>query len=194
MPSRVEHSSSAMSYVTGDACDQKLANAIEDAFAHCFRASHNTILVGGADEPLYQPATADQPAKLHYRADFPASALHEAAHWCIAGEARRQQEDFGYRYIGGPRTDAQQAAFFRLELHAQSLERRFAQASGLGFRPSADNLDADLSGFSQAIDAFEPRLVRWLDAASGVRARRLLAVLPTVQRVVFSNAQGASDD
>lgn len=194
MPSSVEHPISVASSVVRDACDQKLADAIEDAFAHCFRVSHNTILVGGADEPLYQPATADQPAKLHYRADFPASALHEAAHWCIAGEARRQQEDFGYRYIGGPRTDAEQMAFFRLELHTQSLERRFAQASGLGFRPSADNLEADLTGFSQAIDAFETQLVGWLDAASGARARRLLAILPTVQRVVFSNAQGACDD
>ena len=40
-------------------------------------------MVGGAAEPLYLPDRGTRTAELHYREDFAASALHEAAHWCI---------------------------------------------------------------------------------------------------------------
>ena len=71
--------------------DRLKAEAIAAAFAWCFYREFNTELVGGAPEPLYRPGSTTGPAQLMYREDFPASALHEAAHWCIAGKARRQQ-------------------------------------------------------------------------------------------------------
>ncbi len=157
--------------------DRLMAEAIGAAFAWCFYREFNTELVGGAPEPLYRPGSASGPAQLMYREDFPASALHEAAHWCIAGKARRQQEDFGYHYIAGPRTVEQQAVFFALELRAQCLEKQFAKAAGMDFLPSADNFQADLVAFSGQIQALEPELLNWLDSSAGERARRFIACL-----------------
>ena len=157
-----------------DRDDRRLADAIEKTFAQCFAQDYRTELVGGALEPLYEPASSAQPARLLYREDFPASALHEVAHWCVAGEARRQRVDFGYPYIAGPRSADQQATFFALELRTQSLEKQFAQAAGLDFLPSADNLQADLNGFGGDIVAYEPQLLDWLARPAGARARRFI--------------------
>ena len=157
-----------------DTDDRRLAGAIEQTFAQCFAQNYQTQLVGGALEPLYQPASSGQPARLLYREDFPASALHEVAHWCVAGKARRKLEDFGYPYIPEPRSPDQQATFFALELRTQSLEKQFAHAAGLDFLPSADNLQADLNGFGGDIVAYEPQLLDWLARPAGARARRFI--------------------
>ena len=170
--------------------DEALAGFIASAFEDCF-ASYDTVLVGGAEEPLYLPSQGGEPAKLVFREDFPASALHEIAHWCIAGVGRRQQEDFGYEYIGGPRSSAQQDAFFSAELKTQSLERAFAAALGLAFRPSADNLQADVEAFSAALDAHERSLQDWLTRPSGERARRFLRRLSLLKR---SLSEGSAND
>jgi elongation factor P hydroxylase len=167
---------------TGNTDDRRLAEAIEETFAQCFAQDYGTELVGGALEPLYQPGSLARPARLLYREDFPASALHEVAHWCVAGEARRKLEDFGYLYIAGPRTPDQQATFFALELRAQSLEKQFAESAGLEFLPSADNLHADLNGFGGDIVAYEPQLLDWLARPAGARARRFIQGLKSTFR------------
>ena len=115
---------------------------LEAVFDACFAAALRTRLEGGADEPLYQPAQA--PGRyhvLHYRQDYFASALHEVAHWCIAGPQRRLQTDFGYWYAPDGRSPAQQRAFERVECAPQALEWFFAKACGHRFRVSVDNLD-----------------------------------------------------
>ena len=43
--------------------DEALAGSIASAFEDCF-ASFDTVLVGGAEEPLYRPSQGDEPAKL----------------------------------------------------------------------------------------------------------------------------------
>lgn len=114
---------------------------LEAVFAQCFRAQYRTRLCGGAAEPLYQPAAEQgQMHLLWYREDFFASALHETAHWCIAGEQRRQQLDFGYWYAPDGRTAQQQQAFEAVEYQPQALEWFFSRACGYPFRLSADNL------------------------------------------------------
>lgn len=115
---------------------------IEAVFARCFRARYDVILKGGLDEPLYTPAAQGRPAVVGYRLDYAASALHEVAHWCIAGASRRGQPDYGYWYSPDGRTPQQQADFARVEARPQALERLFAAACGLPFRLSLDNLDA----------------------------------------------------
>jgi len=85
--------------------------------------------------------------------------------------------DFGYTYLPPPRDAFAQQRFFALELRTQSLEKRFAQAAGLPFQPSADNLQAGVTQFAQQIAAFEPQLERWLSASRDDRARRLLDAL-----------------
>ncbi len=115
---------------------------LERVFAECFYRDYATVLVGGAPEPLYLPASeAGGVHRIHYREDYFASALHEVAHWCIAGERRRGLTDFGYWYSPDGRTAEQQRAFERVEYRPQALEWHFARACGYRFRVSADNLD-----------------------------------------------------
>lgn len=120
------------------------AQTLEQVFSDCFRKNSNAILQGGYSEPLYQPAaTAGQFNVLRYREDFFASALHEVAHWCIAGSARRKQVDFGYWYAPDGRNASQQKAFENVEYKPQALEWFFAKACGYRFRISVDNLNAE---------------------------------------------------
>ena len=166
-----------MMSILGNITDTELARGISAVFAASLGDDYHTELVGGASEPFYKPADGGAPAQLYFREDFPASALHEVAHWCIAGIKRRRQEDFGYHYIAGPRDARQQAAFFELELHTQSLESAFARALGLEFQPSADNLQADIDGFAAAIEAHTRALEAWLASPAGTRARRFIQAL-----------------
>ena len=171
----------------GNITDTELARGISAVFAASLGDDYHTELVGGASEPLYKPADGGAPAQLYFREDFPASALHEVAHWCIAGIQRRGQEDFGYHYIAGPRDARQQAAFFELELHTQSLERAFARALGLEFQPSADNLRADIDGFAAAIEAHTCALEAWLASPAGTRARRFIQALEQASGCLTQN-------
>ena len=132
---------------------------VEAVFSRCFLESANTRLSGGYCEPLYQPAIkAGQLNVLRYREDFFASALHEVAHWCIAGSTRRLQTDFGYWYAPDGRNVAQQKAFENVEYKPQALEWFFARACGYNFRVSADNLDG-CSAEQGPNDAFELRVL-----------------------------------
>lgn len=97
-------------------------------------------MVGGFDEPEYIPGNASQPASIRYRFDYVQSALHEVAHWCVAGEARRKLHDYGYWYAPDGRNAAQQAKFYEVESRPQALEWLFSSAAGISFRPSLDNL------------------------------------------------------
>ena len=139
-------------------------------FAVCFAETHRTRLCGGANEPRYLPPAGPRWGELRYREDFAASALHETAHWCIAGERRRLLEDFGYSYIPPPRTLAQQQAFFDQELRTQSLEAVFAEAAGVVFHPSADQIGAELTPFTRALEDSRSATLRWLQSPAGRRA------------------------
>lgn len=119
------------------------AARLELVFSKCFELSERTVLVGGALEPSYEPVRDEHaPAKLAYREDYFASALHEASHWCIAGAIRRQQHDFGYWYAPEGRSAKQQQAFEAVEVKPQALEWFFSRACGYRFQVSVDNFDA----------------------------------------------------
>ena len=111
-------------------------------FDALFFQDYNTRLIKGAGEPIYLPA--DEHCTYH-RVEFAhgyyASALHEIAHWCIAGERRRQQEDYGYWYCADGRNQQQQSAFENVEIKPQALEWAFCVAAGKSFQVSTDNLD-----------------------------------------------------
>ncbi|MFV8817194.1 elongation factor P hydroxylase [Haliea sp. E17] len=124
--------------------DSFVATRLEQVFHRCFAASENTRLIGGASEPVYLPAGGERPcSELYYREDFFASALHEIAHWCIAGRERRLQVDFGYWYAPEGRNAGQQQAFEAVEVKPQALEWILSQACAYRFRLSADNFNAD---------------------------------------------------
>ena len=129
-----------------------LAEQICETFNGCFAQTH-TKLVGGASEPLYEPG--EREARLYFREDYASSALHEIAHWCIAGADRRQQPDYGYWYRE-KRDIKQQRTFETVEVKPQALEWIFSVAAGVGFRVSRDNFDEstlDMNEFSAEVHA-----------------------------------------
>lgn len=165
-------------------------------FSDCFESSHNTVLSGGAAEPVYLPSPGPgQAHRLLFREDYFASALHEAAHWCIAGEERRLLRDFGYWYAPEGRDPAQQAAFEAVEVKPQALEWCFSLACGYPFQVSVDNLDP-VSGALPDTTRFRSAVTQQARAwqASGLprRAARFFDALArefgtglTVDKLVF---------
>lgn len=135
--------------------NQHLAADLIRIFDDLFAVEESTVLRGGAQEPWYQPATADQPAEIRFVHDYFASALHEIAHWCIAGRRRRALPDFGYWYRPDGRTPQQQAEFEGQESRPQAVEWLFHEAAGSRFHVSIDNLGgggaADEARFRAAI-------------------------------------------
>lgn len=70
---------------------QDLIAIFNDTFLETF----NTKLELGGDEPIYLPADQEHPHhRIIFARGFYASALHEIAHWCVAGPERRLLEDF----------------------------------------------------------------------------------------------------
>lgn len=122
-------------------------------FDGCFLSSFNTRLVKGNDEPIYLPAgetdidiAAQEFAQVVFAHGYYASALHEIAHWCLAGEQRRKQVDFGYWYCPDGRTAEQQAKFQQVEIKPQAIEWGLCIAAGFEFNVSCDNLSGDEFG------------------------------------------------
>lgn len=158
-------------------------DALVTTFDACFRDEH-TVLRGGFPEPEYLPWRAGRPAELRFRDDHLASALHETAHWCIAGRARRRRYDFGYWYAPDGRDAATQARFLQVEVRPQALEWYLHAACGSRFHLSLDNLDGDAAAaevhaFAAAVVAaardcrahgLPPRLARLCAALGGVPA------------------------
>lgn len=97
------------------------------------------IIKGGAEEPFYEAAKGNTKAILYFRSNYPRSLLHELAHYCLAGEKRRQIDDFGYWYIPCGRTADEQLQFEKVESRPQGLEKAMCEAVGLNFIPSLDD-------------------------------------------------------
>ncbi|GAA0858438.1 elongation factor P hydroxylase [Aliiglaciecola litoralis] len=123
-------------------------------FDQCFAQSENTRLVKGDGEPVYLPAKGNECHQVVFAHGYYASALHEIAHWCIAGKARRQLEDYGYWYCPDGRNAQQQAEFELVEVKPQAIECAFSEAAGFAFKVSTDNLD----GVEPDRIAFETRV------------------------------------
>jgi elongation factor P hydroxylase len=162
---------------------------LEKVFANCFLTEFNTRLIGGYEEPLYQPATAaGDSALIQYRSDYFASALHEVAHWCIAGPARRLQVDYGYWYAPDGRDVEMQRQFESVECKPQALEWFFAKASGQKFKLSLDNLSGDNTQIADTRN-FERTVLtqaqRWRENGLPPRAQRFFTAL----QQEFSNSQ-----
>lgn len=151
-----------------------LAGDLERIFNATF-AELGCQLRGGAAEPLYQPRReAAELDVIHYTRDYYASALHEVAHWCIAGDRRRREVDYGYWYAPDGRTPAQQQVFEQVEIRPQALEWLFHLCCGHRFRLSADNLESGVgasTAFRDAVTDQARRYVRALQGEGSVPAR-----------------------
>jgi len=163
------------------------ASILIDLFNDVFLASHNTCLIGGADEPEYRPADTDSAYhRIIFRQDYVSSALHEVAHWCIAGKSRRQRLDYGYWYVPDGRNQEEQSLFEYVERKPQGLEWIFSQALGVHFRVSVDNLDAAIGdatddNIAQSLLSFKQGVVEqaqeYCSKGLNERAERWLAAL-----------------
>ena len=129
------------------------AHQLTRLFNREFAVSDETELIAGAAEPYYQPGA---PHRVYFRADYVRSALHEVAHWCVAGARRRQLPDYGYWYSPDGRDAEQQQAFFAVEARPQAIERYFCEAVGIPFSPSVDNVGARIE--PQQLRRFEARI------------------------------------
>lgn len=156
-----------------------LVKDLETLFWHRLGRYWHTRLVGGAGEPLYRPAEEGRPAEIQYAYDYFRSALHEIAHWCIAGTRRRLQQDYGYWYAPDGRNTEEQALFLRVEEKPQALEWLFCTACGHEFCVSLDNLDGrdgvDPADFESRV---RKRALYWLEQGSvPVRGRQWMTAL-----------------
>jgi len=144
---------SSTQFLVPDAADswEHSASDLIRLFDTAVGQRYRTRLHGGSEEPVYLPA--ERPGDfhgIHFTHDYFASALHEVAHWCVAGEQRRQLTDYGYWYAPDGRDERQQALFEQVEIKPQALEWIFATACGFPFKVSVDNL----TGNASASDSF----------------------------------------
>ncbi len=136
--------------------EQQQVDQLIALFNGAFQAS-NTRLVRGTDEPIYLPADKTcEYNRVIFAHGYYTSALHEIAHWCIAGEQRRGLVDYGYWYCPDGRDAQQQASFEKVEVKPQALEWAFSVAAGRQFGVSTDNLNGvqpDRHAFAQCVYA-----------------------------------------
>ncbi len=145
---------------------------LAEVFNLSFGDTYNVRCLGGFSQPEYLTAMQTQgSAQLRYTRDYAASALHEIAHWCVAGKDRLALNDFGYGYLPPPRDKATQQRFFALEFKVQVLEAWFASGTGVRFVASADNFDCS----DEARNAFAQQIT------TAVQAYTLADVPPRAQ-------------
>ena len=151
---------------------------LKNIFDSQFGQSHNTRLVRGDDEPIYLPA--NETCGYHqviFAHGFYASALHEIAHWLVAGEARRLQEDYGYWYCPDGRDKTQQAEFEKVEVKPQAIEWALSVSAGFNFNVSVDNLNGEQScrfSFQQNVHA---KVIELIEGGFNSRTEQLLKAL-----------------
>lgn len=147
-------------------------------FNQCFQRTLNTILVKGDGEPIYLPADHRQPFnEIQFAHGFFASALHESAHWLIAGEQRRKWVDFGYWYEPDGRSAAQQQEFEKVEVKPQAIEWILSEAAGFRFQVSVDNLNGDATDPKPFKRAVYQQVLRYLQQGLPDRTNTLRAAL-----------------
>ena len=147
-------------------------------FDQTFSESENTRLIKGTDEPVYLPADDITPYhRVVFAHGFYASALHEIAHWCIAGKKRRQLEDYGYWYCPDGRDAAQQAEFEKVEIKPQAVEWALSLACGKAFQVSTDNLNGAEPDRHTFTENVRQQLATYMQLGLPPRAKRLAQVL-----------------
>jgi elongation factor P hydroxylase len=155
--------------------DSLLYQDLIELFDRLFIEVENTRLIKGDDEPIYLPANDVAPFnRIVFAHGFFSSALHEIAHWCIAGKDRRTRVDYGYWYAPDGRDEHQQKAFEQVEVKPQAIEWAFSLACGKPFDVSVDNL----SGVETDRTSFKSKVFEQLKAycANGFPRRAQLFI------------------
>ncbi|MGS0536110.1 elongation factor P hydroxylase [Pseudoalteromonas sp. SaAl2] len=161
-------------------------------FESTFYQSHNTRLVKGEHEPIYIPANEQTPYhQIIFAHGFYASALHEIAHWLVAGEKRRLLEDYGYWYCPDGRDKAQQAEFESVEIKPQAIEWALSVAAGFDFKVSVDNLNGEQTCRFDFQARVHQHLLNLLSNGFNVRTNKLLKAISEFYKTPWpmNNAQ-----
>jgi elongation factor P hydroxylase len=147
-------------------------------FDRCFSGDFNTRLLGGFAEPEYLPAEAESGFhRIHFTRDYFRSALHEVAHWCVAGAERRLLPDFGYWYAPDGRNAQQQGDFEKVEIKPQALEWIFCAAAGHRFDVSTDNLNGENTDPAPFRTKVRAQALAYLEQGMNERPARFAAAL-----------------
>jgi len=146
-------------------------------FNQLFSVNEKTILQMGASEPFYRAAKGDNAAVIYAREDYFSSALHEIAHWSIAGVARRKLDDFGYWYEPEGRSQQQQIEFEQVEVKPQAVEWLLSLACNHPFHFSADNLCQSIDASHSFKKAVTEQSKRYLKQGLPTRAQLLFEKL-----------------
>jgi elongation factor P hydroxylase len=176
----------------------KQAKDLLKLFNYCFTNTENTILVGGAEEPIYEPASDKcQYDRVFFTRDYFSSALHEIAHWCIAGKERRNHVDYAYWYHPDGRDASQQAKFEAAEIKPQAIEHAFSLAAGIKFRVSIDNLENEQTSSDKFERAVDNHLAMLIHSGFNTRTQVFLNALHdfynTPALTTFNSKQSNSD-
>jgi len=147
-------------------------------FDQTFKSSFNTRLIKGGDEPIYLPKTTiDGYHQIVFARGYFASALHEIAHWLVAGESRRLLEDYGYWYCPDGRDEQTQKTFETVEVKPQAIEWALSLACGHPFSVSTDNLSGWQSCRHQFQDKVYQRLICLIEGEFNERTKLFINVL-----------------
>ena len=154
---------------------------LEALFARLFRVDERTVLVRAATrDPVYYPQSESRAlAEIHFANDFFSSALHEIAHWLIAGRERRAKLDYGYWYKPDGRDQEEQLHFERFEARNQGLEWILSIAADHDFHVSADNLNGDSTGGAGFARAVRQNALLFLEKGFSRRSEALINALIT---------------
>jgi elongation factor P hydroxylase len=125
-------------------------------FDNLFEKSERVVLRGGYEEPFYKAPSEDECGEIRFTKDYISSALHEVAHWCVAGTKRRKIDDFDYWYTPDGRNEKQQKVFFQVEVMPQAYELCLSLAAEVNFNISADNL----GGINFPIESFKNNVLK----------------------------------
>ena len=117
--------------------------------------------------------------EIQFRQDFAASALHEIAHWCLAGSHRRQHDDYGYWYVQD-RCKDQQMQFEQVEAKPQGLEWILSRAAGVDFRVSCDNFEVESLDVTLFRRRVRQQAVAQIEAGLLQRTRQLAYALTEI--------------
>ncbi|MDP2560187.1 elongation factor P hydroxylase [Psychrobium sp. 1_MG-2023] len=153
-------------------------NHLIEIFNQTFSETESTLLVKGGDEPIYLPQ--DETHDYHriiFARGFYASALHEVAHWLVAGPKRRLIEDYGYWYCPDGRDKETQLAFEQVEVKPQAIEWALCLACGFDFNVSSDNLNGWQSDRFAFQDKVYMQLVSLIEQGFNSRTQTLLNAL-----------------
>ncbi|OCH97202.1 diaminobutyrate-2-oxoglutarate aminotransferase [Legionella jamestowniensis] len=158
-------------------CEHRYEDLIA-IFDDCFASKYKTRLVKGNDEPLYLPADDTRPYHaIFFAHGFFSSALHECAHWLIAGKKRRELIDYGYWYEPDGRNAEQQQVFQRVEAKPQALEWILSVAAGYRFRVSIDNLNGSTFDAEEFKLAIYQEVISYCESGLSSRAALFRAAL-----------------